>query len=232
MRLRPLLLAVTIALLLFASALVRAEPENITVGEVALTPSYCHDVLDPTYKIGGPKTEYWVSRMGRGFLAVHHYCWGLINARRAQMPGVKPVIRAGLLQSVVGDYMFVIHNSPRDFVLLPEIWTRIGETQLLRSQPGAAYDAFARAREIKPDYWPAYSRWAAVLIRSGQKAEAKELVESGLQQAPDSEELREQFRKLGGDPSRIRSVPKASESTNATAEDAAPAASASEGQTK
>ena len=73
--------------------------------------------------------------MGRGFLAVHHYCWGLINTRRALAPGVKPVIRTGLLQSVVGDYMFVIHNSPRDFVLLPEIWMRIGETQLLRSQP-------------------------------------------------------------------------------------------------
>ena len=230
MRLRPFLLAVTIALFPLASA--RAEPENYTAGEVALTPPYCHDVLDPTYKIGGPKTEYWVSRMGRGFLAVHHYCWGLINTRRALAPGVKPVIRTGLLQSVVGDYTFVIRNSPPDFILLPEIWTRIGETQLLRSQPGAAYDAFARAREIKPDYWPAYSRWAAVLIRSGQKAEAKELVESGLQHAPDSEELRQQFRKLGGDPSRIRLPAKASDSADATAENAAPAASASEGQTK
>ena len=229
MRLRPLLLALTISLLPMA---VRAAPEDITAGELALTPPYCHDVLDPTYRIGGPKTEYWVSRMGRGLLAVHHYCWGLINTRRALMPGVKPVIRAGLLQSVVGDYMFVIHNSPPDFVLLPEIWTRIGETQLLRSQPGAAYDAFARAREIKPDYWPAYSRWAAVLMRSGQKAEAKELVESGLRHAPDSEELREQFRKLGGDPSRIHSVPKTSESTTTKAEDAAGAASASEAQTK
>jgi hypothetical protein len=232
MRLRSLLLALSISAL--SSVPVRAAPENITIGEVALTPPYCHDVLDPTYKIGGPKTEYWVSRMGRGLLAVHHYCWGLINTRRAMMPGVEPVIRAGLLKSVVGDYMFVIHNSPPDFVLLPEIWTRIGETQLLRSQPGAAYDAFARAREIKPDYWPAYSRWAAVLMRSGQKAEAKELVESGLQHAPDSKELREQFRKLGGDPSSIRPVPKTSQSTNTRAEDAAPAASASasEGQTK
>jgi hypothetical protein len=62
---------------------------------------------------------------------------------------------------------------------------------------------FAEARALKPDYWPGYSHWADFLMRSGQKAEAKQLVRSGLEHNPDAKTLREQYRLLGGNPSEI-----------------------------
>jgi tetratricopeptide (TPR) repeat protein len=206
-----------------------ASPENITDGELALTPPYCQDVQTIRYGDAttntSPRAKYWVSLMGKSFWALHHYCWGLINLRRAQMPGVRPEIKTGLLTSVANDYMYVIHNSTPDFVLLPEIYTRLGEVQLLRSLPGQADEAFEQARRLKPDYWPAYSRWADVLIRAGQKSQARQLVEEGLRQAPDAKALRDQYRKLGGDPDEVASLAKATPpAANAGASE--PAASA------
>jgi tetratricopeptide (TPR) repeat protein len=199
------LIALTVAALCGS---VSAAPENITDAELALTPPYCQDVQairygDANGPNASPRAKYWVSLMGKTFWAMHHYCWGLISLHRSEAPGLQPVLRKGLLQSAVADYRYVINNSTPDFVLLPEIYTRMGEAYLLLSNPGAAYEAFLRARELKPDYWPAYSRWADVLIRIGQKTEAKQLVESGLRHAPESKALLAQYRQLGGDPRRI-----------------------------
>ena len=73
----------------------------------------------------------------------------------------------------------------------------------MASNPGAADKAFARARAIKPDYWPAYSQWAEYLMKIGKQAEAKQLVKAGLEQAPQARMLIEQYRLLGGKPSEI-----------------------------
>ena len=103
----------------------------------------------------------------------------------------------------------MVKNSPRTFVLLPEIHTRIGELELHLARHHEADQSFAKARALKPDYWPAYSHWAEFLIKSGQRAEAKQLVKSGLEYSPNSRVLTEQYRMLGGKPSEI--VPRVGE---------------------
>ncbi|WP_144290105.1 hypothetical protein [Ideonella sp. A 288] len=182
-------------------------PENITDGELALLPPYCQDVQAIRYGNASynpsPRAPHWVSVMGEAFWALHHYCWGLIHVRRSQAPGVAPVARAGMLTSAVNDYFYVIQNAPRNFVLAPEIFLRIGEARLMLGQLGGAQEAFRTARELKPDYWPAYTRWIDVLVKNHQKAEAKVLAAEGLRFAPGSKELVDRFRKLGGDPTTI-----------------------------
>jgi hypothetical protein len=61
---------------------------------------------------------------------------------------------------------------------------------------------------MKPDYWPAYSDWAEVLIKAGQKPLAKVIIQTGLEHAPDSKVLQDQFRLLGGNPAAIVPLPK------------------------
>lgn len=206
---------VRIALMLLLSCAVApacaTKPNDITDAEMALIPKYCPDTMGfgygDAYFNTSPRAAGWVAMMGKSFWAIHHYCWALINLSRATHAGVPAMIRTGTLKNVRGDYQYVLDHSTPDFILLPEIYARIGDVEILLGSPNYANEAFARARKLKPDYWPAYSRWAEVLIKSGKRAEAKELVKSGLEYTPTAKVLLEQYRLLGGKPSEI--VPKA-----------------------
>mgnify|MGYP000926009653 FL=1 len=195
-----------------------------TDAERAVLPIYCKDTMgfagygDSSYNTS-PRAKTWVAKMGETFWAMHHYCVGLVKRNRALRAGVSPTERKFLMESAVGEYAYVLNNlKDPNFVLLPEIYTRVGEAQLVASNPGAADKAFARARAIKPDYWPAYSQWAEYLMKIGKQAEAKQLVKAGLEQAPQARMLIEQYRLLGGKPSEIVPVVKKPSSDKATVE--------------
>lgn len=212
----------TLALVLTGASCVAlgGGPSNTTKEEMAMTPRYCPDSQGwGSERSGTPDApsaaaKRWIAMMGPGFWAIHHYCWGLIHLQRALRTGTPPHIRKGLLESVIGDYYYVVNNTKSDFVLLPEIYTRIGEAQLHLSRPNEASKAFAQARALKPDYWPAYSHWAEFLMKSGKKAEAKQVVKAGLEYSPNSKVLAEQYRLLGGKQSDI--VPKVIEAAPAS----------------
>ncbi|HMO46577.1 MAG TPA: hypothetical protein PKB14_11175 [Rubrivivax sp.] len=184
------LTSILIALLLVMSADARADrPLDWTEGELAVLPDYCRDTQGFNHTRTGPqkspRADYWVSLMGETFWSVHHYCWGLMNQRRAQMAGVSRQQREHLIDSAIRDYQFVVRNMQGRFVLLPEILTRIGEAHLLLKQYAAANDAFLRAREVKPDYWPPYASWAEAQLQLGLKAGARQTVEAALQYLPE-----------------------------------------------
>jgi tetratricopeptide (TPR) repeat protein len=184
------------------------KPDNITEAEMALIPAYCKDAN--TFGYGGtadsmsPNAPKWVAMMGKGFWSIHHYCWALINLMRIQSPTAPPNVKQFVRETALGDLDYVIQNSPTDFILLPEIFTKKGQIQLDLKDPVAANASFAKARSIKPDYWPAYTRWARYLQFIGQKADAKQLAEEGLSYSPDSIALRELLTELGGDPKTVK----------------------------
>jgi tetratricopeptide (TPR) repeat protein len=195
-----------LGLLLMATAgMATAVPENITEAEMKLLPRYCPDtqVFAEGDARTNPRGKYWISRMGPTFGAMHHYCWGLINMNRSRRAGVSENERKQQWETARGDFLYVIKHATPDFVLLPEIYTRLGEVELLRKNPGAANEAFAKARVLKPDYWPAYSHWAEFLMNIGRRPEALKIVSSGLAYSPDAKVLREQFRLLSGKASDI-----------------------------
>lgn len=201
----------TVAALALSATTVFAFPASET--EMALIPSYCKDTQGFGYGDAtsnpSPRAGHWVSLMGKTFWHMHHYCAGLIKRNRAMKAGIRMEERRGLLESAINEYQYILNNNKEaDFILLPEIYTRIGEASLLISNPSAAEKAFAHAREIKEDYWPAYSHWAEYLIRAGKRVEAKQLVKSGLEHSPNAKVLIEQYRLLGGKPSEIVPVVK------------------------
>jgi tetratricopeptide (TPR) repeat protein len=175
----------------------RANLANITAGERAILPEYCADTqtfgYGDAYFNTSPRAAYWVGLMGKGFWAMHHHCWSLIREHRSRAAGLTRQERDWHLISANGDYLYVIENTPADFVLLPEIYTRMGENHVLLDNVGAAMDAFTAARQKKVDYWPAYTAWARILLKAGKRQEALAHVETVMKLVPDDAELRRQY---------------------------------------
>lgn len=209
------------------------KPQNVSAGELAMLPEYCIDTEAFIYGSVGqagqsPRAPEWVALMGPSFASMHHYCWGLVNLNRLRAGRAETNNRQYFARGIVNEYLYVINNSRPGFVLLPEIWMRIGEASLLAGDVGQALDAYAMARRIKPDYWPAYTQWAEFLLKLGKKSEAKELVRTGLMHAPESVTLIDMYRKLGGDPKSVpRAAPSAASTASAAASADTPASAAS-----
>ncbi len=203
----PYLLVMVFLLVLSSPLPVAAKPQNITESEMKLIPSYCPDTMgfgygDAFYNTS-PRAPHWVGLMGKGFWAMHHYCWARINMNRAQRAGVPLQNKRALWDSALNDYQYVINNVPNDFILFPEVYTRQGEVELLLGQPNQAQESFSRARQLKPDYWPAHANWAEFLIKTGKRAEALKVVIAGLEYSPNAKVLLELFKILGGKPTDI-----------------------------
>lgn len=210
------------------------SPNNVSREEMALSPPFCPDAQ--SYGSGtpgnpSPTQKRWVALMGPDFWHIHHYCWGQIKLQRALRRSTPAQARKFLLESTRSEYYYVILNVAHDFIMLPEIYTRIGEVELRLARPAEAEKAFAKARSLKPDYWPAYSHMAEFLIGAGKKNEAKALIKLGLEYSPASKILREQYRVVGGNPSDI--VPrKLAEDTESEGTETSSAPSAEQAKAK
>ena len=182
-------------------------PNGMSWGELALLPEYCRDAMGilygDQYYNTSPRASYWVSRMGQGFWSIHHYCRALTYVQQAESAGSNPTQRRFLYGRAKSDYFYTLNNSDPDMIIVPEILVRLGEAHLKLGEIAEAYAAFEQARQKKPDYWPAYSRWVDVLVGLNKRREARELAERGLEFCPSCAVLQEKFKTLGGDPSKI-----------------------------
>jgi tetratricopeptide (TPR) repeat protein len=202
-----------LALLAFAATPATAQkPDNLTAGEIALLPLYCADTMGlrpgASSDSMGPGAAQWFRLMGKAFQAMHHHCWALINEGRAMRAGVAPAQREGLLNRVVADNQFVIANAPPDFIMLPDIYTKIGDAYALLLRPAQAIEAYTEALRRKPDYWRPYSRWANLLAANRDRKGALTVLETGLRAVPPEKTLRAQYKQLGGDIDKfLRTLP-------------------------
>lgn len=223
----PGLRALVLIVLLAAAKLAWAQqPPGITAGELAVLPVYCPYTQtfahDPRGANPTPESSKWVRTLGKSFWGLHHYCWALIHLHRAKSAGIPRTARQHHWSGAVSDLGYVIQNSTADFVLLPEIYQRLGETYLLMGSPSNAVLAFGRSREQKPDYWPPYVAWADALVKLGKKNEAKAHLEDGLRLMPASAQLLAAYQRLGGDANRfLKSLPPARPAAAASGPDGA-----------
>jgi tetratricopeptide (TPR) repeat protein len=229
-RYRRALLSVCLALPALACA---QKPAGVSDGEIALLPEYCADTQG--FKYGdasfntSPRANYWVGLMGPSFWHHHHYCWALVKVRRALAPGVRPEQRTAGLQNAVGDYDYVVRLSDPQFVMLPEVFLKMGDAFVLLGDYARAGESFAASAKRKPDYWPAYVNWAAVLEKIGKKQEALAHIGLGLRNSPNEPVLQRHYKRLGGDLAALLATVKPTapeEPAVATAPAPAPASSA------
>lgn len=174
--------------------------DNITPGELARISEFCPDTQ--TFNTVGfpenptPAQRRWIGMMGKTFWAVHHYCWAQIAANRAEQAGTTKQARDALLESAVSDIRYVLRNSTPDFVLLPELYTRMGDYYLRMNRPIDAMPVFEQAIASKPDYWPPYVRMANLLARLGRSAQAVDLLQDGLKKMPEQPQLIEALQAI------------------------------------
>ena len=162
---------------------------DMTQAEYDLLPPYCRGqehVANQYFKPDGGK---WKNILGIDYYHFHHYCWGLVNLGKAYKSGISSEVRKGLLKTSIGDIMYSIDRSSSDFVLLPEMYTRIGQALLGLGEERQAETAFKRAWQANPEYWPPYVWWAQHLLRQGKTREALAIAEDGKKNAPDSKAL-------------------------------------------
>jgi hypothetical protein len=167
----------------------------------ALLPEWCVDTQDnygspnwpadyPNGRNASPRSDYWTSIFGKDFWHMHHYCRALYFIHKADFEAMPPQRRLGAIERAIGDLRYVLKYCKQSNLLMPEFYYRLGEAELRRNNKADALHAFATARRLKPDYWPAYSRWADELTALRLYASALELIEQGLKHAPDQPELR------------------------------------------
>ena len=136
--------------------------------------------------------------MGDTFWAIHHYCWALVNANRAKRAGISAQQRQGLYQAALNDCFYVLEHAKESFVLLPEIYLRMGQFAIGAGDLVRAMEYFGKSREAKADYWPAYQELAKVNLSIGRHAAAMGVLKEGLVAVPDQPDLTDMLRILSG----------------------------------
>jgi tetratricopeptide (TPR) repeat protein len=169
---------------------------SFTPGELSLLPEYCRDIQGtPTYD--GEPGDRWRALMGSSFAHMHHYCRGLRDMHFARTTaGLPGAHRRFLWERSIDEFNYIVRNSPRDMVLIPEVFVKIGQSSLEIGRLYEAQLAFEEARKLKPDYWPAYTIWADRLVSLQKYQPARALLEEGLIHSPASQELKSRLNLL------------------------------------
>ena len=171
--------------------------------EVARLPRYCIYTQDFRAKVPGGNNQqhidYWYSTMGQTFHAMHHYCWGLMKVNRALYLSRDANTRNFYLIDSVNEFNYVLNHAPDDFVLLPEILTKKGQSLILAGRGALGVVELERAISLKPDYWPPYLHLSDYYRGVGNKAKAREVLQAALEKSPDVKTLQQSLAELEDD---------------------------------
>lgn len=142
-------ISVCLAFSMLSFSAIAGKPDNVTSAEMATIPPYCPYAQSWDQYMVSPESKRWASILGKPFHAIHHYCWAQINMQRALRSGTPESTRMSLYKMVRDDYLYVIQRSTPEFVLLPEMMSRLGEVEVRLSLIREANQSFATARKLK-----------------------------------------------------------------------------------
>jgi hypothetical protein len=169
---------------------------------VSMLPPYCKYTQIFRERVPGGNNPdeigRWTGLMGPTFIHMHHYCLGLMNVYRAAILAKTRQERVHNLSNSVLEFDYVIHNAPPDFSMLPEIFTRKGESLILLGRGAEGVVQLQSAIERAPDYSPPYSTLSDYYKDLGQPAKARDWVQKGLSVAPNSRPLMRRLEALDG----------------------------------
>lgn len=157
-----------------------------TAEEVQMLPKYCQARMWHNT----PEAEkYWTSVMGPTYQHIHHYCRGLVHTNRGTMLFRDPVERKRALNFSIPEFDYVLRHAPKDFVLLPELYTKRGGNLIRLGRTEEGMQDLRRAMELKSDYWPPYAVMSDYYRDAGNPAKAKEWLDKALSVAPNAKAL-------------------------------------------
>jgi len=180
--------------------------------EIALLPRFCIYTQSFRSKVPGGDdreiVEGWYARLGPGFHALHHYCWGLMKTNRALLLATDQQTRVFYLRDSIGEFDYVIGSVSDDFLLLPEVLAKKGENLIRLGRGAEALGVLERAATLKPDYWPPYAYLSDYYKDVGDLAKARQWLVDGLKYAPASKSLQSRLAQLESQPKESQSKKK------------------------
>lgn len=178
-------------LLSVVGLLIAAEAAGqMTQEELRALPRICHAQRFINSALDSPivpeaERRMWEAKLGEPFMSFHHFCWGLIDMRRAAATR-DPGRRNTHYRNAVQNFQYVERNSDATFPLLPEVLLRKGMALQLLGDPASAASQFLAAVKIKRDYTPAYAALIDVYVELEDIEAANETLAEGLSHAPSS----------------------------------------------
>lgn len=177
-RFRLLLLTCALALStpVFASA-----PRDVTPQERALLSPWCD------HTIGKPGYPAMLSRYGNGWSHMHHYCYAEIDAMRLNRnPRGKPRGYAHVPRAL-GNLNYVIERTTPEFAFWKDaviLKIRIIERHV---DPAQAIELARQLVRELPELADGYTILAGLLLKTGKRSEALEVLRTGEEKATDQE---------------------------------------------
>lgn len=166
--------------------------------EVRLLPPYCiySQYFSWKYRPDEEEKKRWEVALGRTFIAIHHYCFGLMKTHRALFLTKTKQNRDYYLRDSLKEFDYVIERAPDDFVLLPEILTKKGENLVRLGRGSFAVFDFERAATLNPKFWPPYAHLADYYKSTGEMDKAREVLNKGMQRAEETKQLERRLAEL------------------------------------
>lgn len=181
--------------------------------EVRMLPKYCIYTQDYRERVPGGNDpaaiEQWTATMGEIFVHMHHYCYGLMKANRGLYLTRDALSRKYYLRDAIIEYDYVLNHATRDFILLPELLNRKAEALMRLGEPARAIQLLEEAIDVKPDYWAPYASLSDYYRETGDLKKARELLQAGLEAAPDSKGLTRRLAELDASGAKRRAAPQA-----------------------
>ena len=194
--------------LLGPASLHAAQSRTYSPREIAMLPPYCKHTQDFRESVPGgndpAEIERWSALMGGTFIHMHHYCYGLVAANRATLSTAQQQ-RMFQLDTSIREFDYVIEHAPSDFVLLPEIIWRKGESLIRVGRAPHGILELQRAIDLKRDYWPPYAALSDYYKDTGDLRKAREWLERGLSASPNAKSLTRRLADLNTPQSKRKS---------------------------
>lgn len=191
------------ASLMLAMAFPAQAALDTTSDEIAMLPPYCEARM-----VGKAPdaVSYWRTQMGQAnWIHIHHYCGGLIELNRYYRSSSGR--KKANLGNAVKEFTGMVNAFAPDFYLLPEAYLNRGRALKLMGRQGQAMGDFLKALEINSHLYQARIELANAYAKSGNTAQALDVLKKGLDQAPSNKSLRRRYQELGGDLKAIADVP-------------------------
>lgn len=188
-----------------------AAPNPMTKEQYQLLPPYCRNQGHVAPLLYRPDNEgEWQRRLGRDYLHIHHYCWGLVHMLNAYKLGMTSGKGRFQFEEAADDFQFSINatlahrGASPGTALLPEMYTKLGEAKLALRDYKNAEIAFRSSWELNPAYAPPYVWWAQFLLKHGKASDALAVAEEGKKHAPESKSLIKLIEEIKGTGSSAR----------------------------
>lgn len=172
--------------------------------QIPLLPPYCKYTQLYRSVVPGANDpaaiERWSNVMGgnENFSHMHHYCWALESTNRGLYSSRTKLERDRHFAASLGDLDYVVRRVKADFVLLPEVLTKMGENLIRIGRGPEAVGVLTSAIALKPNYWPPYAALGEYYDQLGDKATARAWLEKGLAASPGTVALERRLQKLDG----------------------------------